>query len=359
MKKNKTLHILALDIFTVGFIQFINKEFNPNEHLFLCVTKPEDNFLHANMNIRFLYSPNKKNLIRNAWIFYNSSRKASKIIFHGNPIFHYFFLFPWLLKKTFWAIYGYELRNTEIYEKKSISDSFHSYMKRFVLKRISGHITHIKGDSDLANIQFKSSANFYYSPMYLSNVITIDNSDDHRQIKSKEVKNIMVGNSTSPTNNHSAIFKMLLPYREENIVIYCPLSYGTFDDYKNEVMKNGKLLFGEKFVPVTNYMEPFEYNSFLKNMDIVIFNHNRQEAMGVTLNLIGMGKIVYLNSETTSYKSLIDRGIRIFDNRIIEKEGLFVKRDVSMNADLLYPEYSYQRLIISLKTIFSSNCNNT
>ena len=351
MKKIKILHIIALDRFTTGFIQFINKEFNPNEHLFLCATKPGDDFLHTNWNVSFLYSPYKKNLVRNAWIFYKSSRKTSKIILHGNPFFHYFLLFPWLLKKTHWIIYGLELGNPEFPEKKTISDYFNSYMKHFVLKRISGHITHIKGDSELANIRFNSSAKFYYSPMYLSNVVTIDKPENLPEIKNSTVKKILVGNSTSPTNNHSSIFKMLLPYREDNILIYCPLSYGIFHEYRDEVIKEGTILFGEKFVPITNYMSLKEYNSFLKDIDIAIFNHNLQEAMGVTLSLISKGKIVYLNRRTTSYRSFIERGIQVFDNTFIERDGLFKERDISMNFALVYKEYSYERLKSSLRTI--------
>ena len=76
--------------------------------------------------------------------------------------------------------------------------------------------------------------------------------------------------------------------------------------------------------------------------------------MGVTLMLLSMSKIVYMNSQTTSYNSFIDRGFKVFDNILIEKEGLFVKRDVSMNPRLVYNEYSYERLKSSLTTIFNA-----
>jgi hypothetical protein len=96
-----------------------------------------------------------------------------------------------------------------------------------------------------------------------------------------------------------------------------------------------------------------EYKSFLEGMDIVIFNHNRQEAMGVTLMLLSMEKVVYMNKDTTSYRSLTDRGISVFDNALIRTDGLFKKRDVSMNPDLVYRDYSYEKLINSFKIIFN------
>lgn len=353
MKQKKILHIISPDKFTIPFIHFINKEFNPDEHLFLCSIKPDEKLLALTTNVTFLHSPYKKNLIRNALIFHKSILGSSQIILHGNSVLFYFMLFPWVLKRTYWIIYGYELGHSEVPGNKTEANVVHSYIKNFVLKRIYGHITHIKGDSELANILFKSSAKFYYSPMYLSNVVTKCQHEKVHRINESGVKKILVGNSTSPTNNHSEIFEMLLPYKGEDILIYSPLSYGIYSNYRDEVIRNGKNLFEEKFIPITKFMNLDEYKSFLKKMDIAIFNHDRQEAMGVTLMLLSMGKVVYMSRHTTSYRSLTERGIGVFDNALIAKDGLFKERDVSMNPNLVYHDYCYEKLISSLKIIFN------
>jgi dTDP-N-acetylfucosamine:lipid II N-acetylfucosaminyltransferase len=353
MRQKKIVHVLAPDKFAIPFITFINKEFNCNEHLFLCSTKPDESLLSSNNNVRFLHSPYRKNIIKNTIIFYRSIREASKIILHGNPVLFYFILWPGAIKKICWVIYGYELGYSTLPGDEEKLNLVESLIKKFVLKRVHGHISHIKGDSELANIKFKSSAKFYYSPMYLSNVLSEYKQGEAKTICKSKVRKIMVGNSTSPTNDHASIFKMLLPYKEDNILIYCPLSYGKYQEYRDGIIKMGIELFGEKFVPMTHFMKLEEYNTFIGEIDIAIFNHKRQEAMGVILTLLNMAKIVYINSQVTSYNSLIDRGIKVFDNKLINKDGLYFKRDISMNPALVYKEYSYEKLKRTLSIIFN------
>jgi hypothetical protein len=59
-----------------------------------------------------------------------------------------------------------------------------------------------------------------------------------------------------------------------------------------------------------------------------------------------------MNSSTTSYKSFVSRGFRVFDNTLIGVDGLFMERDVSENVSLARVYYSYERLLSSWNTIF-------
>lgn len=353
MKHKKILHILSPDKFTIPFVQFINKEFDSNNHIFLFVAEPDENVLAANKNVRFLNSRYRNNIFRNLAIFYSCITASSKIILHGNPVLFYFMLFPFILKKTYWIIYGYELGDSTKENGINVEEYINSFIKRFVLKRIYGHITHIRGDSQLANNRFKSSAKYFYSPVYLSNVATDCQPEITHLINSKKVRNILVGNSTSPTNNHIDIFNMLLQYKEDDIVIYCPLSYGIFLDYRDEVIRIGKELFGVKFIPLLDFMTIENYRLFLSDIDIAIFNHNRQEAMGVTVSLLALKKIVYMKPGTTAYLSLVERGIKVFDNTIIKNGELYKDRDVSVNICKIHEYYSVDVLKKSLNDIFN------
>lgn len=346
------LHILAPDKFTIPFIYFINKEFKSDDHFFLCNSDPGHEVLEANKNVAFIYSPYRKNIFRNARIFYNCIRNCSKVILHGNPILFYFLLFPSVLKKTYWFIYGYELESQDGSNNKSLGNLIRAIEKKYILKRIYGHISHIRGDSERANILFNSKAKFFYSQGYLSNVVK----EPGKQLQanySQKNKKILVGNSTSPSNNHISVFKMLLPYKDDDILVYCPLSYGIYEEYKIDVINTGKTLFGNKFISLTEFMTLEAYNCFLEEMDIAVFNHNRQEGMGITLSLLSMGKTVYMNPETTSFRSMVERGFKVFDNALIEIEGLYKNRDVSLNPELVYKYYSYQTLIDSLTIVFN------
>jgi dTDP-N-acetylfucosamine:lipid II N-acetylfucosaminyltransferase len=337
-----TLHILILDKFTEPFYHYITEVIKLKHHQFLFISDTQT-VLEPNENLHWIKRPLGKYAYCNIKMFVRLCSGADRIIMHGDTLVHFFAAFPFFLRKTGWVIYGqelYSLRNKE---------NFHQKLKRVVLGKVQYHITHIKGDSELANQLLGSKAQFVYSPMYLSNVA--DTSDFKPTDVSQKAKlKIMVGNSTDPTNGHEAIFRKLEKYSDDIESVFCPLSYGMYDAYKEHVIQLGTEIFGEKFVVMDTFMPFEEYKKFLGNIDIVIFNHNRQEAMGVTLTLLSLGKIVYLNPNTTSYESLTRRGFRIFDNNLIEEQGLKVNRDVSENVRCLKEYYS--------KTVFDESWQN-
>lgn len=334
-----TLHILILDKFTEPFYCYITEVIKLKHHHFLFISDKQTS-LEPNPNLHWIKHPLGKYAYSNTKMFLRLCSSSDRIIMHGDTLVHFFGLFPFFLKKTGWVIYGQEL-----YSLRK-SESFHQKLKRFVLSKVRYHITHIKGDSELANQWLGSNAEFVYCPMYLSNVV--DTSDfNPTDVSKKDKIKVLVGNSTDPTNNHEEIFNKLKPYQDQIESIYCPLSYGMYDEYKQEVIRKGAEFFGDKFIVMDKFMPFDEYKKFLSNVDIVIFNHNRQEAMGVTLTLLSLGKIVYLNPNTTSYESLTRRGFRIFDNSLIEEQGLKINRDVDANVRCLEEFYS--------KTVFDES----
>jgi len=327
-----TLHVLILDKFTEPLYHYLTEVLNLQHHQFLFLSDKE-HVLQPKKNLHWVKTPVSRNLFSNIRQFVSLCTKADRIIMHGDTLVHFFAIFPFFLNKTSWIIYGQELYGL----KKS--QNIHQKIKEIVLSKVKYHITHIKGDSDLANCVLHSKAKFQYSPMYLSNVA--DTSDFKPVMVSEKSKlKVMVGNSTDPTNNHEGIFSKLLPYKDDIEFVYCPLSYGMYDSYKQKVIGSGQEMFGDKFIVIDKFM-PFDaYKKFLSDMDVVIFDHNRQEAMGVTLTLLSLGKIVYVNPATTAFESLTDRGFKIFDNNLIQKEGLKINRDVSENISRLQEYYS-------------------
>ncbi len=327
-----TLHVFIADKFTQPFCHYITGELKLENEYFLYLSDTATDAQLPKNSFR-LQQPLSKHLLSNLKLFYKLGSQAGRIVMHGDTLLHFFALFPWFLKKTGWVIYGQEL-----YSFTKTND-FKQRLKRFVLSRVRYHITHIKGDSDLANQLFEGKAQLVYSPMYLSNVV--DTSQFHPiDVSQKERLNIMVGNSTDPSNKHESIFEMLLPRLAEIEKIYCPLSYGMYDSYKQKITQLGATLFGEKFVVLDKFM-PFDaYKQFLASIDVVVFNHPRQEAMGVTLTLLSLGKIVYMNKNTTSFESLVSRGFKVFDNQMIAGQELKTNRDVTENAPRLDEYYS-------------------
>lgn len=51
-------------------------------------------------------------------------------------------------------------------------------------------------------------------------------------------------------------------------------------------------LFGDNFILLTEFLSPEEYAKILANVDVAIFAHRRQQALGNILALIYIGKKV-------------------------------------------------------------------
>ncbi len=347
--RKKILHILVPDKFTLPFIEMVNREFRPEDHLFLFTSNPESVVQNNTLNVKSLRNPYRMHFFKNTVLFLKCAGNSTKIILHGNPLLFYLVLFPWLLARTYWVIYGYEIDDNLVKIRRTFLEKF---IRSFVFKRVYGHITHIEGDSELLNRHYKSGAVFFYSPIYLSNVVRETEQKPARDGSRESTVNILAGNNTSPTNNHESIFKMLLPYKGADVMIYCPLSYGLYNDYRDYIIDLGRDYFGDRFIPLTEFMRADDYLEFLRNIDIGVFNHQRQEGMGVIIQLLNLGKTIFMNSTTTSYKSFINRGFKVFDNSLILNDGLLVNRDVSGNIALTSSYYSYEKLVLSWDIIF-------
>lgn len=330
------LHVIEPNRFTTSVINLLDGDERFENHHFLSITGVGVEKTHR---ISALKGPISRNLFENIKLFWSLSYRAKKIILHGPVLIHFFFIFPFFLKKIFWAINGYELQIIR-------NNNFYAKMLRFVFKHAYGHLTHIKEDSNLANAILKSKAKFVYSPLYTSNLIETRNFNS-TDVSNKQKVNLLVGNSTDPTNNHIEIFDMIERQIHNINKIYCPLSYGVFDDHRDSVIKEGISRFGNKFVALTDLMTSEQYTKFLEIIDIAIFNHDRQQAMGVTLSLLSLGKIVYMRKGTTSFRSLKERGFAIYDNELIQRDGINFKRSIDINKELLERYYSKEVLIQS------------
>ena len=136
-------------------------------------------------------------------------------------------------------------------------------------------------------------------------------------------------------------------FSQENIELICPLSYGVKQKaYFQKVMKTGSAIFGDRFKPLTGFLEPEKYTDFLNNIDIAVMNHNRQEALGNVISLLYLGKKVYLKPGTSSYEYFDQLKVKIFNINNIEKQTFeeFSALDHSalkQNAVILKKELSF------------------
>jgi hypothetical protein len=278
-----------------------------------------------------------------------NARRADKIILHGlfkTDLIAMTILQPWIHKKCFWVIWGGDLYDYRMAKQKNKS-RIQERLKKLLIPRLGNVITHIEGDYKLAQLWYDVEGKWHQCFMYPSNL--------YKEFSGNKVAhegvNILLGNSATSTNNHMEALDKLSSQKRDDIRIYCPLSYGD-DDYAKEVEKTGRKLFGEKFICLKQFIPIDYYIEFLSNMDIAIFNNNRQQAMGTIRTLLGLGKKVYINKSTTQEVYLRKQGLKIFTLDNLSLDPDFPEKE--QNIETTKRTYSKEKLIHCLREIFDN-----
>ena len=279
-----------------------------------------------------------------------NSYSADKIILHGlfDPkIIVLLFIQPWLLKKCYWLIWGGDLYSYQL-ATRDRRWKIKEFFRRPVIKHIGHLVTYIDGDIELARQWYGAKGQYHECLMYPSNVYReypiAGNTD-------KNI-NIQIGNSADPSNNHLDVLERLLPFRDQDIAIFAPLSYGS-PEYARTVIEAGTTMFGEKFFPMTDFMPFDKYLAFLGKIDIAIFNHKRQQAMGNTITLLGLGKKVYLRNDVTPWAMLESNETTAYNIAEISLAPIdAITRE--KNKSSIKKNFSETKLIYQLKEIFNN-----
>ena len=326
------LHIMILDKFIPPFIEFVDEYFGRKEHKYIFINDEEYKFgLEKKHDVEFLNSNDDIFIILLEYM-----NKANKIILHGlwrDRIDVLLYFNRELLKKCYWIMWG-----GDFYFPETKSKIRHEIIKNMGYI-VSGTTEDYKLSQKWYGVRGKHIKCFNYpSNLYKDCSITL---------KENDIINIQLGNSATETNHHIEVLESLSTYKDENIKIFTPLSYGN-KEYAKEVIEYGKDVFGDKFIALTEFMPFEEYLEFLSQIDIAIFNHRRQQAFGNIISLVGMGKKVYLNSESTLNGVMSEYGLKVFDSLNISLD-LLDEQIKSNNVTITKENFSKEKLINSLK----------
>ena len=341
----KILHIAVCDKFIPPYIQFVNENLNSEEHEFLLKSGMADNDLGCNNNVD-LAEKSTLSKLRYYLKFFIKMHFADKIILHSLldiKVIQILFFSPWLLKKCYWMIWGADLY---AYQRgnKSWKWKIKELLRRRVISKLGHLVTYLEGDVALAREWYGAKGQYHECLMYTSNLYK-----EHTMSgNTKAIVNIQVGNSADPSNNHIEVLEKLLIFKDENILIHVPLSYGSLG-YSQQVIKQGKEWFGDKFKPLTEFMPFDEYLFFLSEIDIAIFNHKRQQAMGNTITLLGLGKTVYINSSTTQWQFFEEKKINIGD---VDKIAILECQGNEENIEIVKKYFSIKNYKSQLDQLF-------
>lgn len=229
-------------------------------------------------------------------------------------------------------------------QKKSlihVSWIFMKYKRKKCFQRCAGFIFLINGEYEKFKELTKIEKAHYVAPMPFDPSEKLELSNYRGNQGTTSTIKIQVGNSATETNQHKEIIDWLYNFKDRDMKVYFPLSYGE-QKYRQEIMAYGEQRLGKMFIPVVEYMDIHSYAKFLSGMHIGIFNNNRQQAMGNIQMMLAMGKKVYLRDDTSMWKRYIDEGYIVFSIkkalRLQYQEFIKFDKESALNNERIYDE---------------------
>ena len=325
----KILHIIQRQKFTNGYIQFMESQYTQYEHYF--ITNKGEFEINKSSN---LYEVDTFNDIYINKDYLQFLRLADKIIISG--VWIPIKLLLVLIRKKFIGKTFFHFWGGDFYCFKDSLKTNKNKLREFIIfnafKKCSGLIFLIDGEYEIFRNITHVTNNHFIAAMPDDPKMIIDYSQYRNRNKNQDgKKNILIGNSATPSNCHAEVFKLLEHFSLDNINIFCPLSYGD-NDYKIKIIKEGKEKFGEAFQPIEEYMDRNDYLMFLSEMDIGIFYNDRQQATGNIVSLFAFGKKVFLRPGTSMWSDFINHGYNLYNANEIGKMSISEFFEVNQDA---------------------------
>lgn len=176
--------------------------------------------------------------------------------------------------------------------------------------------------------------------------------------KEGEPIKILFGNSSDPNGNHMDAIRYLEKKIHTPFEVYSFLSYGDSES-KEWTIEYAKKHLGDRFHPVTDYMNRPSFVQFVQEMDVVMMFHNRQQAEGNIMTALSLGKPVFMKTKNPQFDMLKRMGVKpVYDvlemhtvdlrNAIVEAQS---HREETMHA--IDMEYSDETRLRNLKKLLN------
>lgn len=228
-----------------------------------------------------------------------------------------------LAKKIVWCVWGHDLyrRNTVLYQTLNIGNILKFLYGKFqniknknyfqvADKKISlfkAIVIGYKNDEQEVRKRFGSEVKVLHA-LYGSGYFKEDiDKISTTSVKSKYVK-IMIGHCSFPFLQHKKYLDKLLKYKDENIKIVLPLSYGD-EKYGDRVEAYARKFYGDKVEVYRGFLNSDDYIKVLNDIDIAIFDYTHQAAFGNLILLMYLGVKLYLADKGVMSEGLKNEGI--------------------------------------------------
>lgn len=305
-------------VYSQALLKLLEKNVNLEEHTIIFgFAKMQDKTFEYSEALcsRIKYLTKPKDLL----FCINNIQSANWIYIHYlayDPSLLYWALHKSLVLKSTWVAWGNDIYS---YYKKNnnLKTRIYEILRRHIIRQLPEIAVFVEEDFSLIKSFYKTKA--LHIPILYPIPVNLEHLEKIEAVKSDSTVRIMIGNSGDPSNLHLEMIDKLVPFRDKDIEILCPLSYGGSCDYKKAVIDRGKEILGDKFVAITELMSLEEYSKFLGRIDISLMNHKRQQGLGNILALLYLGKKVFIRPDITSYYYFKRQNCRVYNIQDFDK----------------------------------------
>lgn len=349
----RIVHVVHRDKFTVGYINFMNTYINEHSHFFVM----EELGYPLNITTKNIHYIDNFSKVRKRKEIWELLKSSDLIIVSGifSSIHLLTHLPRYITKKTLLQFWGGDFY---LPKKKGLDPHyfFIKYRKKYCFNKCAGFIFLIEGENKEFKKRFNLKKRYFIAPVPAElNRNVLINSIRKEHVDKNRI-NILVGNSATASNQHREIIEWLSSYKNCDIKVYVPLSYGE-ENYKEQIINYGKEKLGDIFTPMTEFMDKKQYIRFLNMIDIGIFNNNRQQAMGNILILLALGKKVYLRVDTSMWDRFVSEGYSVYPLKSINQISYsklveFPEKIGKKNEEIFDKNENVEKIIVKWEKIF-------
>lgn len=198
-----------------------------------------------------------------------------------------------LLKKTTVALHGGEFYGQR--GKTPIKRKAFFILRRSLISKMEACCTFVPDDYYVAQKFYLLPKKHFLAELPWHFEATPVQAEEEKQ-KSPIV--IMVGHNALKEDHTVEALQMLRKFKDEPIEIIAPLSYGD-EKYKEKVIEKGKQVFGNKFRPLLEWIEPKEYQRLLRAVSVFVIGVDRQAGTFNINLMLRLGCKVYARPDTS------------------------------------------------------------
>lgn len=325
-KVKKFLHLMRMTNFTASIVQFYESFFSNSNHT-ICynVKKGDECPIDVSLGIKQIEYRSQGGKITRLKAFIHYLFEYDYIVLHGLHCIDDFSGLVYCLpkyifkKKVIWIEWGGDL-----YEQSR--SKVKNYLCSRVKKSVGTVVAIFPPDADTYKKKYPSSkARVIYAP-YCGPFIpdfykTIYNYSSLLNHPKDKPIFVQIGNNAKEENHHIEVLEDLSRYKNDNIVVFLPLCYGNSSEYICSVQNLAEKLFPGKTYILREMMDRKQYFNLLNEVDIAIFNTDRQIGLGNLYFLIWKRAKIYMNHATPMFEYFRNEGVPISDYSSLKSQS--------------------------------------